>query len=380
MTRRQSVGVLGARTLLRRLSVVLATAGAAIGLAVAPAGAAGGWETVPDPDTSRWFDAFLPVDGNTMFARGGFYPGGDPGSGEVASYWLREGTTWKELPRLSGQSLQVNDDGVWTATSSRDFWLIGSTAARSAVANHWNGSAWEDLSPADTKVEFRDIQAVSGKDVWAVGTTKSTTQLATIGHWEGGSWKITKLPGQTNSRTELNSVQVNSANDVWAGGRTCPGQNDQGCRGYLARWDGSSWKEVSLPSGTTTVQELTADASGKVWAAAGTSVLRWNGTGWGPSATVTVPGVRVVEELTWAGGKLYAGLALNGNNPHSGIVRWNGTAWEDLPRPVDGEYDYVTRVYSLAGASDGSLWAAGYYSAVFFDGSFAAWLPAGATG
>ncbi|MFH9004303.1 hypothetical protein ACH4E5_13800 [Streptomyces afghaniensis] len=383
MTNRRVSRRTGSRPL-RTLSVALAAAGAAIGLAAAPAGAAGGWEPVPDPDSSRWFDAFLPV-GDAVFARGGFYPGGDPGSGEVASYWLREGTTWKELPRLANQSLETNEDGIWTATSARDFWVIGSMAATPTIANHWNGSAWQDRSPADKTVMFRDIKAVSANDVWAVGTTQWTTttqtQSATIGRWNGSSWKITKLPQAEGGRTQLQAVQVNSASDVWAAGRTCPTQSTQNCRGYMTRWNGSTWTEVPLPAGTGTVTELTADASGKVWAAAGTSVLRWSGTGWDTSAAVKVTGANGVDELTWAGGKLYAGLSLNGNNTHSGIVRWNGTAWENVARPIDDtSYYYVVRVTSLAGASDGSLWASGLYSALWSTPTFAARLPAGAMG
>lgn len=363
--------------------MALAVAGVAIGLAAGPAGAEGGWQDVPDPDMDRWFDAFLPADDGAVFARGGDFPTGDPGDGEVASYWLREGTAWKELPDLEDQALETGDDGIWSATSSRDLWVIGTMAATPTIANHWNGSAWEDRSPTDKTVLFRDIEATSASDAWAVGTTQWTqnarTQSATIGHWTASGWKMTKLPQVAGGRTSLESVQVNSPKDVWAAGSTCPGQSNDNCRGYVTHYDGTSWKNVPLPAGTPNVLELTADASGEVWAAAGTAVLRWTGTSWDARAEVKVPGARSVQELTWAGGKLYAGLTLNENNPHSGVLRWNGSAWESVSRPINGANRHVVSVSSLAGASDGSLWASGSYSQLWARPQFAARLPAGAT-
>ncbi|MDN3028241.1 hypothetical protein [Streptomyces sp. S.PB5] len=372
----------------RRASVVLAAAGAVLGLAMAPAGAAGGWVAggwvaVPDPDSSRWFDAFLTADDGTVIGRGGFSPG--EGDGEVASFWVREGSAWKLLPKSEATPYtDTFGSGVWSATSAKDFWVVGGISAKPAIVSHWNGSAWQDRSPADQTVHFDDVEAVSAGDVWAVGTTQwkttTPTQAAVIGHWEGGSWKITKLPQAVGGRTRLFDVQVNSAADVWASGESCTDQESRNCRGYVVRWNGASWTEVPVPAGITRVSAMTADAAGQVWVAHKNTVLRWNGSGWSTGADVVGVGSDGVNEFAWADGKLYAGLDLSSSSRHSGIVRWNGTSWESLARPIDNPDYSINQITSLAGRTDGELWAAGSYNLLWSNPPFAARLPAGAAG
>ncbi|MGW8375964.1 hypothetical protein [Streptomyces sp. ODS28] len=376
-----------ARSWLRRAAVVLTGTGVAVGIAVAPATAAGGWQPVPDPNSNNWMDAFLPAADGTVFARGGYFPQGDPGSGEFSTYWQREGTAWKQIPLpRKTQSLDTYGDDRWTATSAKDLWVIGSMAATPTIANHWNGTAWEDRSPADKTVAFNSVKALSAKEVWAAGetqwTTTTPTQAGVIGRWDGTDWKITKLPQAKGGRTLLGNIHAVSSTDVWASGETCEGQDTSRCRGIVMRWNGSSWKEVPLPAGTGGVSEITANASGEVWAAAGTKVLRWTGSSWDTSAEVKLPKVYGVTELTWAGGKLYAGLSLEQRSGHSGVLRWNGRSWDTIASPFDPKTDYedISSVSSLSGAPDGSLWAAGSYRAFFATPTFASYLPASAIG
>ncbi|MFF5142321.1 hypothetical protein ACFY6U_21745 [Streptomyces sp. NPDC013157] len=380
MFARKSGQARGIRARLRGASVVLAAIGVVIGFAEGPAAAADNWTAVADPDSSRWFDAFLANGGDTVFARSGSYPGGDAGSGEVARYWQRNGTTWTLLPAISSQTVETNDDDVWTATSANDFWVVGQTAAAATVGNHWNGTAWEQRSPTDTTVRFLDIKAVSANDVWAVGTTRSSSASSlpgTIGHWTGSGWQVTKVTPTTGSQTELTSVYVKSASDIWAAGETCTAVGGSNCRGYVTHYDGTSWKEVAVPTGTVGIEEITAGPSGEVWAAAGTKVLRWTGSAWTGGADVSVSGAYAIRELTWAGGKLYAGLGLGSANSHSGILRWTGTAWEQVTRVPETTGYYVTNVYELSGAPDGTLWAAGSYAQLFATPTFAATLAPG---
>ncbi|MFF9900503.1 hypothetical protein [Streptomyces longispororuber] len=376
----------GGRTLLRRAAVALTGAGAALGLAMAPASAAaGGWEPVPDPDSINWVDAVLPAADGTVFARGGYYPQGDPGSGEFSTYWQRDGASWKKIPTPKNQSLDTYGDDLWTATSAKDLWVVGSMAATPSIVNHWNGTAWQDRSPADKTVEFKAVKAVAPNDVWAVGETTwrsdRQTQQGVIGHWNGTAWKITKLPQATNGHTSLGALQVLSANDVWAAGKICTIQDARTCRGYVTHYDGTAWKEVAVPQGTIGVNELTASPSGQVWAAAGTTVLRRTGGTWDTSASVNLPSVYGVTELTWVKGTLYAGLGQNQPSKQTGVLRWTGSAWESVTSPYapKSEWETIAAVTSLTGGPDGSLWATGTSYAFFATGQFASRLPAGAT-
>ncbi|MET9518230.1 hypothetical protein [Streptomyces sp. NPDC002994] len=360
---------------MRRCLVALATAGVVTGIAGAPAAAAAnGWEDVPDPATATWVDDYLPVDGDTAFARGGIYYGGDPGGGEVSSYWLYEGKTRTQLPKPADQP----DSSIWAATSDKDFWVVGNNYDHSSQVSHWNGSVWQKRNPADRTATFHDVQAVSADNVWAVGTTTqagATALPATVGHWNGSAWKIAKLPQPAGGRTTLTSVHVNSATDIWAAGQTCTDVKGTNCLGYVTRYDGSAWKQVALPAGIRALSEITGHGTDEIWAAGGTAVLRWNGTTWS-RADVTAPGAVSVTELTWVNGKLHAGLVVEGYNGSSGIVKWNGRSWDQVPNPIDdpGYVSYIN-VFRLTGAPDGTLWASAHYTEFWSNSQYSVKLP-----
>ncbi|MGW6055210.1 hypothetical protein [Streptomyces sp. NPDC055189] len=364
--------------------LLLTAAGSALALTAGTASAAdavNGWQNITDPSVGSTkypvYD-FLPVSGDTAFAKGTYGVGS--GDGEIDKYFLRTGTTWKELPKAQG----LHDDGVWATTSVNDFWVMGDPYQQRMVVKHWNGTAWQDRAPADKTVSFRDVKALAANDVWAVGTTDDDltgARPATVGHWDGAAWKITKLPQTGAGATELSALHVNSAKDIWAAGRTCTDTEEKDCRGYVVRFDGSSWKEVATPAGTPALGEIAGTGPSDMWAAtgrwarSGSKALHWNGSAW-KSADVTLEGAESVSDLTYAKGTLYAGLNVNGYKS-SGIARWNGQAWENVPGPIalDSWYKNPT-VKRLVADKDGALYVSGSYDQVFARPSFSAKLPA----
>lgn len=359
--------------LLRKAAVVLLAGGATLSLAVGPAQAASpGWETLAKPNTDGSLYDVLPVgDGSTAFGQTVW--GRNSGDAEVVRYWLRQGTAWKELTYEKDRA----DDGIWAATSANDFWVLGKKYQQSLSVSHWNGTAWEKRNPADTSVNFLGIKAVSATDVWAVGESRTNTATSVpgvVGHWDGTSWKVTKLPQAAGGSTKLNSVQVNSATDIWAAGQTCTDTAGTNCRPYVVKYDGANWKEVATPTGLTgSLTKVVARGSGDVWVVGGTTALHWNGTGW-TRADITLKGVTSFADLAFYGGQLYAGL-------HSGtdgaFARWNGQAWEAVTGPVSYSADGVR----LTTATDGSLWVAGRTMSFFGSSSpFAARLATPAAG
>lgn len=86
------------------------------------------------------------------------------------------------------------------ASSSGDIWAVGITnptrcgfSGRNCgtLTEHWNGVRWTVVaSPNPPSVYLnmlRGVSAVSGDDIWAVGTTDYTSTL--IVHWNGTSWR-----------------------------------------------------------------------------------------------------------------------------------------------------------------------------------------------
>ncbi len=70
-----------------------------------------------------------------------------------------------------------------TAITSSDTWAVGSSApdsssASQALIEHWNGTQWSVVSspqPNGWTSDLTGVAAISGNDVWAVGSYVSNT-------------------------------------------------------------------------------------------------------------------------------------------------------------------------------------------------------------
>jgi len=104
--------------------------------------------------------------------------------------------------------------------SENDVWTVGDDG----VICHWDGIQWNDVF-SGTSTDLHSISMVSADDGWIVGDN------GIILHWNGIQWTPIEAPDDTYS---LSSVQVISANDVWAVGKTST-------QGLVIHWDGIEW-------------------------------------------------------------------------------------------------------------------------------------------
>jgi len=134
------------------------------------------------------------------------------------------------------------------------------------------------------------VAAIATDDVWAVGygsPTIFTTEPITY-HWDGAVWTQVASPDPPGDFDQLLSVSGVSSDEVWAVGFWA---NESYAQPLIERWDGSQWTQVTLPliPGGNTLQDVSARASGDVWAVGGynsseTRILtvQWNGLIWQP--------------------------------------------------------------------------------------------------
>jgi hypothetical protein len=101
--------------------------------------------------------------------------------------------------------------------SPRGAWAVGEyfTTQETPFAVRWNGAAWrqvptEPLRPLGYNSILLGVAAVSGHHVWAVGTDLD----AVAEHWNGSAWEIldSGLPGT------YTDVAADRTGDVWAVG------------------------------------------------------------------------------------------------------------------------------------------------------------------
>jgi hypothetical protein len=224
-----------------------------------------------------------------------------------------------------------------TALSGSDVWVVGSWSdlGGHVLAAHWDGTGWtEPPAPepptADSRISLAAVDAVAADDVWAVGTSSFSelpplAAAAPLGtrpvalHYTGTAWTSVPVPSPTGTQTYLNDVDMVSAGDGWAVGSTLTTVPGTVAPTAL-RWQAGAWKPVTLPRFTGLDVELRA-----VHALSATDV--W----------------AVGDEV--AGASEYSGL----------VLHWTGGRWQQVTLPAlpGAMFNAVTADPS------GAVWVAG---------------------
>ena len=226
------------------------------------------------------------------------------------------------------------------AVSGSDVWAIG-TAGANTLAEHWNGSSWSIVptpNPAGSGVQAQllGLTTVASNDVWAVGFSASpTTDYATLAeHWNGSAWSIVPTPNPSGLHTvSLNAVAAISANDIWAVGGNPPFQRGYSGQALLEHWNGSTWSIVAAPPSTATWFAssrfgLAAVASSNVWAIGDFDSFHWDGTEWSvvQGAQSTIAASAAGAGGVWAVGS-YASSGYGYYATYTLAYLWNGSSW-----------------------------------------------------
>ena len=271
------------------------------------------WREVPVPDVGVLTAVTVARDGQ-VWALGG--------SGTSLVRW--DGTAWSIQPTGAPAGGTIT---ALAALASNDVWAVGRQPA-GALIEHWNGVAWQSVSPpVDTppSASLNAISAESANDVWAVG---GGADRAVALRWDGGRWTLVPGPpspdeGETGT-TALWAVAAVSPADVWASG------------GGLWSWDGTRWQRSDDESAADVNGPLSASSSSDVWLAAGTTgAAHFDGSGWQmvaadamgvpPGSSVVVRSVDAVSPAdVWLVGDIET---TPGSPPQPLVVHWNGSAW-----------------------------------------------------
>jgi len=118
-------------------------------------------------------------------------PGANPGLGT----WHYNGHTWTQQGGAADGVLAVS------ALSPANMWGIGSLNSPQDSLVRYNGSHWRRLTAAPLKnTQFNGIAAISRTSVWAVGVAAGGLAPGRALHWNGTSWKQVSIPWQMELR------------------------------------------------------------------------------------------------------------------------------------------------------------------------------------
>jgi hypothetical protein len=287
--------------------------------------------------------------------------------------------TWKIVSSPNvGTGTYGNQLNAVTVVSANDVWAVGFSPhpsgtpqyIRQTLIEHWDGSSWSVVpspNPAGkTYVVLNGVDAVSARDVWAVGHSgdPSSIPLQTLTmHWDGARWSIIPSPSPgTYNGNVLNAVAAVSPNDVWAVGWYQSGSTGQEGGALTMHWDGTAWTVVPNPS-RWTLHSVLAISSNNVWAVGEQSILHWNGTNWSAISFPPPPGdsYQVLKGISaisandiWAVGYSQSSY-FYGYRYYPLAYHWDGTRWSLIPNAGNTD-EYFHAVTAIA---PNDVWAVG---------------------
>jgi hypothetical protein len=221
-----------------------------------------GWRVIDGPRTGGGDAELL---GITAGSSGVWAVGSVLRSGRQAALIERwNGTAWRiePIPSLEGSS-SLND----VVSTGTEAWALGSIAdahgSRRPLLLRWNGERWKPAPAPGVVGAIASASASADGDVWAVGSSATTSDLRPVVlHWDGSAWRTVTAPSIDRGGA-LTSVSVAPDGHVWiAGWRADAG----GRRGFVAVREGTTWRPVPLPADAGFPEVIWA-AGSVVWAA-----------------------------------------------------------------------------------------------------------------
>ena len=240
------------------------------------------------------------------------------------------------FPMDSGTTSNLKD--IW-AISGEDVFAVGVDG----TILHYNGSAWSPMTSGTTQA-LGGVWGSSGMDVFAVGNS------GVILHYDGTSW----FAMSSGTITPLSDIWGSSGTDVFAVGLYATvihynGSNwftilsssgvpyfysvwgssntdvfAVGTRGTIFHYNGRSWYSDPMPSGTTQfLYDIWGGSANDVFAVGGGgTILHYNGSAWSSMTSGTTKGLYGV----WGS----SGTDVFAVGDSGMILHYDGTSWSTM--------------------------------------------------
>jgi hypothetical protein len=184
------------------------------------------------------------------------------------------------------------------------------------------------------------VSAVSPADAWALGSVVATHCAGFLEHWNGRSWRPTRIPAELSTDLDAPPVAASSASDVWV----FPIPNPLGTD-YAMRWNGRRWRSSDFPR-PMVVASAEVFGGSNVWAFGDTVrdgivgdvpyAARYNGKRWRlarmPGAPVSVGATSATD--MWAVGPANRTAAKPVRQQTLIGMHWNGRSWASFVLPA----------------------------------------------
>ena len=258
--------------------------------------------------------------------------------------------------------VDLNEFNAVAARTATDAWVVGDEE-HSPLVEHWNGKAWNVITPPAGMESLFAVKDFSATDVAVLDTFGDTAD------WNGKKWTVAVLP------TPVSCAAASSLRP-WPASREAPGGSSLGSASTTSGneeglvWKGqlSSWSvNATLPgvslSAVTPVSATSIWAVGSDDATGGAAFAHWNGMAWSVIATpVTLTTVALNDVIRVPNTNTLWAVGGEGFAPVTGTAAafYNGSAWVRVAVPQTGTDPNLSGV---AAASSSNVYAVGSYYA-----------------
>ncbi len=328
---------------------------------------------VPGGSLLSSFGVWNDGSGAALHACGNFTAIGGAAANGIARW---NGNSWTALGSgVSGgiiRRIVAWDDGNGDALFAAGSFPVAGGSVANGIAR-WDGQTWTSvgggMNGAVADIVVHDDG--TGPQLYAGGWFTQAGGLPAnhVARWNGGTWSVVGAGlGNPSTVGEFNVVRTLGVFDDGTGPALYAGGQNQG--GIFARWDGSVWAPIPVPTaflpGCMLVHD---DGSGPAlfvgaWSAYLTSpVRRWNGSVWSSAGAFSSGSVFDMQVADLGGGpRLHIAGTIAGipGSPPGGVLSWDGIAWTS----------FAATLYSplaLAAFDDGlgpALYVGGYLTSV----------------
>jgi hypothetical protein len=260
----------------------------------------------------------------------------------LAATW--NGTSWTAQTPPNPATASVTSLGGVSCTAvaaceAAGFFQVGTSNARVALAESWNGTAWQlqqaASPPGAAANSLSAVSCVSTAFCEAVGSrpdSSGATIIALAEAWNGTTWQIQKTanPAQANNGFRMNLTGVSCVSPSFC---EAVGQSSSTSGGGAEEWNGTAWTLQAVPGGPLAGVSCTS-VSFCMAAGLDGHVEVWNGTSW--SAQPSTAGFTSLNSVSCTSPSFCeaTGFGPAGDEAEG----WNGTAWsaQATPPPAGG--------------------------------------------
>lgn len=233
-------------------------------------------------------------------------------------------------------------------TSNQDVWAVGADRGEGPLVLHFDGQAWERLHTGE-RANLWWVHAFPGGPVFMSGGQ------STILRYQDGAFERMKTPGLV--RHIIFGVWGRSPSDVYAVGSIGAGN------GFVWHFDGTAWREVTLPDSipkdqggnTPGLFKVWGDEEDTVWVVGGGGVLLRSVAG-APFERIDVDSRAAFFAVYGQGDRTFI---VGGAGGRPALFEVSGGA---APTPVS--IDGISLLQGVAVAPDGSAYACGADGAI----------------